>query len=104
MVYTMEKDIPWYKIKLLLKLLKNPDYDFIVWNDADSTIVNYDKTLESIIEQVGDKDILVGKDWTSILNTGTMFIRNSEHSRTILQKQCVIILNHMTDHCTNKLR
>jgi hypothetical protein len=34
---------------------------------------------------MGDKDFLVARDWQSVLNTGAVFIRNSEFSRTLLQ-------------------
>jgi hypothetical protein len=85
-VYDGKRDAPWYKIQLLLKVLSNPEYDFVIWNDADSMIVSDDKNLEHFIEKyLGDKDILVARDWQSILNTGTMFIKNSDFSKKILQ-------------------
>lgn len=83
-VYDAKRDIPWYKILLILKVMQK-EYEFVVWIDADSQIVNYDKKLETFISEIGDKDLLVVRDWKSILNTGTMFIRNSEYSRTLLQ-------------------
>lgn len=85
-VYDAKRDIPWYKIQLMLKVMQNSDYDFVVWNDADSQIVNYEKKLESLIERyMGEKDVLVARDWQSTLNTGTMFIRNTEYSKTLLR-------------------
>jgi hypothetical protein len=83
-VYDGKRDIPWYKIQLLLKILNNYDYDYVIWNDADSHIVNYDKKLENFIDEMGDKDILVARDWKSILNTGTMFIRNCDYTKQLL--------------------
>jgi hypothetical protein len=47
-VYDSKRDIPWYKILLLLKVMQK-DYDYVIWNDADSQIVNYDKKLETFI-------------------------------------------------------
>jgi len=85
-VYDSKRDIPWYKIKLLLKVMES-DYDFVVWNDADSQIINYDITLESILhEHLNDRDVLVSRDWQSILNTGTMFLRNCEYTCTLLSE------------------
>jgi hypothetical protein len=85
-VYDAKREIPWYKILFILKLLKNKEYDYIVWNDADSQIVNYEKKLESFItNEMGDKDILTARDWNSVLNTGTIFIRNTDFSRDLLQ-------------------
>jgi hypothetical protein len=82
-----DRDIPWYKIKLLQKCLDSSDADFIVWNDADSIIVNPDIKLEDIItEHLGDKDVLLAKDWLSTLNTGTMFLRNCDYTKALLQK------------------
>jgi hypothetical protein len=83
-VYDSKRDIPWYKIPLLLKVMQK-EYDFVVWNDADSQIVDYDKKLETFISEMEDKDLLVACDWESVLNTGTMFIRNSGYSQSLLQ-------------------
>lgn len=85
-VYDNKRDIPWYKIKLLLKILNTTDCDFIVWNDADSQIVNDEKKLEDfIISDLQDKDILVGREHNSVLNTGTMFLRNCQYVKTLLR-------------------
>lgn len=85
-VYDAKRDIPWYKVLLLLKIMNTVECDFVVWNDADSMIINYDKKLEHIIENdLGKKDILVARDCHSILNTGTMFLRNCEYTKQVLQ-------------------
>jgi hypothetical protein len=85
-VYDGKRDYPWYKIQLLLKVLKNKDYDFVVWNNADSMIINYDKKLESFIDKdLCHKDILVARDWNSTLNTGTVFVRNCLYSCLLLR-------------------
>lgn len=85
-VYDKKRPIPWYKIQLLLKVMQNSEYDFVVWNDADSVIVNYDKKLEDFITRdLLTKDVLVARDWQSTLNTGTMFVRNCNYSRVLLQ-------------------
>lgn len=87
-VYDGQRDIPWYKIKLIEKIMKHhPEYDFIVWNDADSMIVDDEKKLENLIEKyLGDKDILLAKDWMSTLNTGTMFIRNTPYCLELMSR------------------
>jgi len=86
-VYDKTRDPPWYKIRLMLKLLATNQYDMVVWNDADSHIVNDNITLEEKVEKyLGDKDILLARDNASILNTGTMFVRNTEFSRKILEE------------------
>lgn len=85
-VYDGERDIPWYKIKLMLKIMETSDADFIVWNDADSVIVRDDIRMDHLIQiYLGDKDVLVARDWKSVLNTGTMFIRNCQYSKDLLR-------------------
>ncbi len=80
-----ERDVPWYKIQLLLKCMANSDADFVVWNDADSMIVDPERKLEDMItKHLGNNDILVAKDWLSVLNTGTVFVRNCEYSKQLL--------------------
>lgn len=60
-VYDGLRDPPWYKIKLILKTLEN--YDYVVWEDADSFIFDYNKKLEYFIDKyLEDKDILVATD------------------------------------------
>lgn len=83
-VYDKLRDIPWYKIKLLLKLLKM-DYDLIVWNDADSIILG-DTKIEYIVDKYMKKecDILIARESGSVLNTGTMFVKNSQFSKDML--------------------
>lgn len=83
-VYDAQRDIPWYKILLLLKVMQK-NYDFVIWNDADTQIIDYEKKLETFISEMENKDILIARDWQTILNTGTMFIRNSEYSKNLLQ-------------------
>ena len=86
-VYDGQREFPWYKIKLISKLLATGQYDYIVWNDADSVVVRDKYTFEDIIRtHMEDKDLLVAKDWNSTLNTGTMFIKNTEWSRNLMDR------------------
>ena len=97
-VYNRKRDYPLYKIQLLLKVLKNKDYDFVIWNDADS-MINYDKKLESFIDKyLCHKDILVVHDWNSTINTGTMFIRNCLYSCLLLRMICDNIPSNKSLH------
>ena len=82
-----QRDCPWYKIKLLLKILEAGIHDIVVWIDADSHIMNSRITLESIMTKyMGDKDILLSREVGNILNTGVMFVKNSEFCKMILEK------------------
>ena len=83
-IYDQSRDPPWSKIKLLQRYL--PDYDYLVWIDADSFIMNFDQKLEHfILNYMNGKDMLFGKDWTSTLCTGVMFVKNSDNSKRLLE-------------------
>jgi hypothetical protein len=70
--------IGWSKIELLKRvLLENKDIDWLFWIDADALFMNYNKKLESF---VNDKSFfIVGQDCNGI-NVGTFFIKNCERS------------------------
>jgi len=84
-VYDGERDFPWYKIKAIQKRLA--DYDAIMWIDADGHILKPEVKAEDFMETyIPDKDILCGKDWNGILNTGVMILRNTPYVHSILQQ------------------
>jgi len=63
----------WSKIPLLQKYLS--EYDYLVWMDGDVLITNQETRLEEFIEILGDKMLLVGRDFQG-LNNGVFIIRN----------------------------
>lgn len=74
----------WSKVKLIQKCL-NQNYEYVVWIDADTHIMNPDITLESLIDRLsGGKDILLASDWDKI-NSGVMFIKNTEWSKKFFE-------------------
>lgn len=81
-----KRDLPWFKIKLIKKVLtENKDIDMVVWIDADTHILKMDQDLEHFVNTYqGDKDILLGTDYGNTLNTCVMFIRNTEFVRNFL--------------------
>jgi hypothetical protein len=87
-VYDKTRDCPWYKIKLIKKVLnERKDVDVVVWIDADTHIMNKNIKLEQFIEKYqGVKDILISQEQNphNILNTGIMFIKNTEWSKKFL--------------------
>lgn len=88
-VYDKSRDIPWFKIQLILKIMRNhPEYDYIVWNDADSLIINDNIRFEDIINVYlpANYDMLLGPDQNTALHTSTMFVKNSSKCREILEK------------------
>jgi galactosyl transferase GMA12/MNN10 family. len=88
------RPLPWSKILLLIKYLKN--YDYLVWMDGDTIIMNSEIKLESFINKYmnelpmngGDgfrKDFLLCRDMGNKPNTGVWFIRNNEYVMNILE-------------------
>ena len=71
--------------------IKNPKYDYVVWLDSDSHIMNFDKRLEDFILEM-KKDIMMVSDFERI-NSGVIFIKNTENSRKFFEK-----LYEMTDY------
>jgi hypothetical protein len=73
----------WSKLLVILTYLNR--YETIVWMDSDTHILNFDTTLELLIERYMDEqhDILVSKDW-KIINTGVVFLKNTEFSRQFI--------------------
>jgi hypothetical protein len=87
-IYVKERPIPWSKIKLIQRYM-NPveHYDFIVWIDADTLIMNPNIKLENIIREHfrPEVDFLTTRDNGACINTGVWFIRNTEYARRIIQ-------------------
>jgi hypothetical protein len=75
--------IGWSKIKLLKDTLENnKDIEWLFWIDADAVFMNYNKKLESF---VNDKAFfIVGQDCNGI-NVGTFFIKNCQKSIDFLE-------------------
>jgi|UniRef100_A0A6C0D1M5 hypothetical protein len=83
-VYDNTRPIQWSKILLLIKYLQK--YDYLVWIDADTMIMNSDITLESIINTYSNgKDFLACLDNGIVINTGVFFIKNTEYALSILK-------------------
>jgi hypothetical protein len=81
-VYDSTRAPAWSKIKLIQRYLQS--YDYVVWVDGDTMIMNDQIKLEEIIKQHSNgMDIMVAQDWTMI-NTGVIFIKNTEWSRKFL--------------------
>ncbi|HEY2890124.1 MAG TPA: DUF273 domain-containing protein [Dongiaceae bacterium] len=63
------------------------DNDWVFWTDADSLIMNPAITLQSIIAQAADKDMILTREaGASPVNTGQWLIRNTAWSRDALAR------------------
>lgn len=95
-MYDRTREIEWSKILIIQKYLNQ--YDFLVWIDADTLIMNDSIKLESLIEKYleGDnpKDLMytVGHGW---VNNGIMFVRNTKAMNEYFRE----VYNHTTEVC-----
>ena len=62
----------WSKVPLLLRHL--PDFDWLMWSDADAVFTNLDRRLDDLIAT--DADLVIAKDLIGI-NAGSFLIRNT---------------------------
>lgn len=83
-IYDNSRPRAWSKIKLLLKCLEE-GYDYAVWLDADTLIMNHNITLEDIIKHSQGKDIMVARDNYNF-NTGVLFVKNTQWSIDFLNE------------------
>lgn len=89
--YDPTRPYAWSKVRLIQKCLGektdsgNSRYDYVVWVDADTHIMNPDVILESLITRLsGGRDILLASDWDKI-NSGVMFIKNTDWSKKFFE-------------------
>lgn len=97
----------WGKFDAIEKIL--PHYDWVFWLDMDTVIMNYNVTIESLIDQfiekVGGQEqfekrhLIVARPVNDMMiNAGVFLLRNSEWSRKFLrltQKRRDLYLAHM---------
>jgi hypothetical protein len=82
--YENEYELPphWAKLKILCELCQGTEYDFVVWLDADTMIMNHDIRLEDIIQNhmSVNSDFLLSRDISDHINTGVIMVRNTEYA------------------------
>lgn len=88
-VYDGRRDYPWYKIKLLSRLIKERnDLDYIIWIDADTVVMNDNILLEEIIMKHVKKEkcITLPREQKPphVANTGFIIVKPCEKSSKIM--------------------
>ena len=82
--YEKEYQLPpqWAKLKILRNLLMENDYDFVVWIDADTMILNHDTRLEDLIQthMEVNSDFLMSRDVSEHINSGVIMVRNTPYA------------------------
>uniref|UniRef100_A0A7S2WUX7 Nucleotide-diphospho-sugar transferase domain-containing protein n=1 Tax=Rhizochromulina marina TaxID=1034831 RepID=A0A7S2WUX7_9STRA len=63
----------WSKFKAMRKHL--PRYDYLLYTDADTIVMNQEVKLESLVGD-GSADVIITEDWNGV-NTGVFMLRNS---------------------------
>lgn len=87
-VYDGSRQEPWFKIKLIHKILKeNPECDYVVWIDADCQLLLPEIKLEYFIKKFSkpETEIIVTMD-NNILNTGVMFVKNTPFTIDLMDR------------------
>lgn len=72
---------PWSKILFLLKHMSR--FDWVLWLDADTLIMNPAIPLQSFLAD--DADMIISEDWNGI-NAGVFFLRNTPWSIDFLER------------------
>lgn len=76
----------WERLPLIMKYL--PNYDYIIWIDADAIFYDDSPNIKHIINQHLDKDFIFSMDRPPLtnINTGVFIVKNTEYSRSFLKK------------------
>ena len=86
----------WCKIYKLKKYINENNYQYVMWADSDTTIINHDYNIYNIIQN-HDKDIIIGVDDhdINILCAGLFIIKNSEIGKQFID-DCLSIIDSRT--------
>ncbi len=78
------RPVPWSKILLMREILEQSSYQWLFWIDADALFMNFDQSIESLIDE--DYYLIASKDYRFPINTGVFLLKNSEWSRSFLER------------------
>lgn len=81
--------IYWYKIAYVNKILKEQNFDYVLWVDSDTLVTNMNIKIEYIVKS--NKDIYMAREidggiLTNVLNAGIFMIKNSEIGHKFLEE------------------
>lgn len=91
--------IYWKKIQLVKELLETNNYDYVLWMDSDTLIIDESITIESLLD---NSSIYMGKDMKSKfnLNAGVFLIKNNNIGLKFLSDCINVYINR--DNCKDK--
>jgi hypothetical protein len=86
-------NVYWCKIILVLDELKTNKYDYVVWLDSDTKIMNKDIDIGDILQQY-NSDIFIGSDnnYTASFCAGVFIIKNTKNGIIFLE-DCIKNVN-----------
>lgn len=73
-------------------------YDWILWLDGDSLILNHGKRIEEIVDERFDVIVTTGppdhKQWGNVVNAGAFLIRNNDFGQQFIDDALSLSQNH----------
>ncbi|HEX6826577.1 MAG TPA: hypothetical protein VF077_09715 [Nitrospiraceae bacterium] len=72
---TDDRDLRWSKIPGVKTILGLPDTSHVFYIDADAVVSNPAKSLDLLVNLLGDKDLLISEDTPNHINTGVWLAR-----------------------------
>jgi len=82
-----ESSTYWCKIHKVKKALENTEFDYVMWADSDTIITDLNVSLDSFISDVGEPDIIIGKDvGINVFNAGLFLIKNSKMGKYFINR------------------
>lgn len=73
----------WGKVRQILLHLQR--YDYVMWIDSDTFVMDQNRLVEDLIlEEMNGRDILIAQDW-KLINSGVMVIRNTPWARKFFE-------------------
>jgi len=87
----------WCKIHRVKKALDSGKYDYVMWADSDTIIIDKDTSLDSYISSIGEPDIIVAKYKHNLVTThnvsaGVFLIKNSKIGKSFID-DCLSKIN-----------
>lgn len=73
-----DRPIAWSKVPFWLDVLRRrgQEFDYFFISDADVLMTNLDRSLDTLIVSMGDKDLMLTRDACKNINSGNMLVRS----------------------------
>lgn len=92
-IYDKQRPPCWYKIQFIKRILcSDKEFDYLVWLDADTQIINETIKLEYFIDKYFTKEdneldlVIIEEFCKGNFNTGLMFLKKTENNIKLMDK------------------